>query len=140
MNEEIAKKTNKKHVPFEKNNVLIPLKMFVIIVPFGQQPAIQKYLETCDVAATFIAAGEGTGTKDTYEVLGLSNSRKQLIFALIREDKIETLKQSLQKRFAGPLAAKGIAFSIKIRSIAGVSVYKFLTNNRMTKGAKKHGE
>ena len=127
--EKIKEKTNEKaieYTPFEETNEIKPLKMFVIIVPYGQANGIIKILHDLNVAMSITTNGEGTYMRESQ----LQGPKKQLIFTFIKEEDVSSFKEKISERFHISSAAKGIAFSIKLSSVAGVSVYKFLTNTR----------
>ena len=127
--EKIKEKTNEKaieYTPFEETNEIKPLKMFVIIVPYGQANGIIKILHDLNVAMSITTNGEGTYMRESQ----LQGPKKQLIFTFIKEEDVSSFKEKITERFHISSAAKGIAFSIKLSSVAGVSVYKFLTNTR----------
>ncbi len=126
-------------VPFEEENVLRPLKLFFIIVPTGQANAIINRLNEFNVACSFIFSGEGNSKYLTDDLKRIQDYKKQIILTVIREDKVEFVKRKLEERFAVSKASRGFAFSIKITSVAGVSIYKFLTNTRKVTKVNKHG-
>jgi len=133
----LEKETNKKMTtPFDKEYVIKPLKMFVIIVPYGQANGIIKVLNELESAMNFITNGEGTYQRESQ----LSGPKKQIIFTFLRDDKVDEFKEKMAKRFTTSNVAKGIAFSIKLTSVAGVSVYKFLSNTRKVEKKGKKDE
>ncbi|HBF68857.1 MAG TPA: hypothetical protein DDW20_06085 [Firmicutes bacterium] len=133
----LEKETNKKMTtPFDKEYVIKPLKMFVIIVPYGQANGIIKVLNELESAMNFITNGEGTYQRESQ----LSGPKKQIIFTFLRDDKVDEFKEKMAKRFTTSNVAKGIAFSIKLTSVAGVSVYKFLSNARKVEKKGKKDE
>ena len=125
-------------VPFEKQNELKPLKLFISVVPFGQGPAIVKLIEETRSTYSFITTGEGTG-KNLMPGL-VSDNKKQVVFTFVREDKTKEVIDILENRFSASKAANGVSFSVKLSSIAGVSVYRFLTNTRKVKKVSKYDE
>lgn len=118
-----------KTVPYEKANEVSPLVLLIIIVPQGQALSIKKALDDYDTSAAFVASGEGTGIGERKDVLGLTN-KKNIIFTIVRVDKVEPLKRRLKERFSVSRASAGVAITIRLTSVAGVSVYKFLSNTR----------
>lgn len=136
-----SKKTPQKpdFTPFEKENVLRPLKLFLIVVPFGQANAIINRLNEFDIACSFVFNGEGSAKYLADDLRSISDSRKQIILTLVREDKVEFVKRKLDERFSISRASRGFACSIKVTSIAGVSIYKFLTNTRKVTKVSKNG-
>ena len=136
-----TKKTPQKpdFTPFEKENVLRPLKLFLIVGPFGQANAIINRLNEFDIACSFVFNGEGSAKYLVDDVRRIPDSRKQIILTLVREDKVEFVKRKLDERFSISKASRGFACSIKVTSIAGVSIYKFLTNTRKVTKVGKNG-
>ena len=92
------KETNNKFVPFEKENVVKPLKMFISIVPLGQAEGIIKIFEELGANYSFISNGEGTG-KNFLPGL-LTDNKKQIIFSFIKEEKSKEICEVLKRRFA----------------------------------------
>jgi len=126
-------------VPFEDEHQIRAMKLFFIIVPYGQANSIITRLNEFDVACNFIFNGEGIAKNYVDNYHGVMDSKKQIILTIIREDKVEFVKRKLEERFALSRASRGFAFSIKITSVAGVSIYKFLTNSRKVQKVKKNG-
>ena len=62
-----------------------------------------------------------------------------LIWDIIKEDLPELKKQleELNEKFDKIKDGKGVAFTIPLKSIIGVSIYQFLSNNRAGKGGEK---
>ena len=118
---------------FESKHSLSKLKLFIIIVNYGQADAIIKKLESAESGASFTIAGQGTGSKDIYEVIGLTDTKKQVILTITKEENTAKIKNLLENRFKVSRAAKGVAFSIKMTSIVGVVMYRYLANMRFLK-------
>lgn len=126
---------------FEKNHVLKKIKLFVVIVYDGQGESIANFLSQNEAAVSLTLNGTGTASAKVYDVLSIGDKRKQIVLSLVREENIERIKEYLTERFSVSRQAKGVAFSIRITSVAGVSVYKYLTNTRIVnKENKKHGK
>ena len=115
-------------VPYEETNNLLGLKLFISIVPLGQAQGIVKLLEKAGVNYNVITQGEGTGTKFIPNLI--ADNKKNIIFSFVREDRTDEVKKILTERFSVSKASNGISFSIKLTSVMGVSIYKFLTNTR----------
>lgn len=119
-------------VPYEETSNLLGLKMFISIVPLGQAQGIVKLLEKAGVNYNVITQGEGTGSKFVPTLI--NTNQKQIVFSFVREDMTETVKKILKDRFSVSKASNGIAFSVKLTSVMGVSIYKFLSNTRKVSG------
>ena len=115
-------------VPYENTSNVLGVKMFVSVVPLGQAQAVVKMLESVGVNYNVITQGEGTGSKFIPNLI--NENKKQIIFSFIREDLAQDVCKILKQRFSVSKASAGIAFSIKLTSVMGVSIYKFLSNTR----------
>lgn len=124
-------------VPFEEQYELEQLKLFMIVVNSGQGNAIVKYLFDLGVAAAFATNGEGTAT-NTSDIFNVTGSRKQVVWALVPVSKVDSLKKKLHDRFKLSFASQGMALSIDVSTIVGVTLYKFLTG--MDMGGLKDGK
>ncbi len=130
-------------VPYEKTHRLHKLVMTVTIVGFGQAEAVLNLLREQESALMLVTHGSGT-SKTFYQTTG-GEIKKQVIFAVMREDKWSQYKKAINARFQVSRLAKGIAFSVPISTVFGVSTYKMLSNNRLIekpikgKDGRKHG-
>lgn len=106
------------------------LKFFITIVNHNHYKEVLKILRNHESGLGFITHGRGTGTKEIYDLLGLSDVHKDIIFAVVKADQIETLKKEIAAFFVKE--SKGIAFAIDISSVIGSSIYKYLSNTRPT--------
>jgi hypothetical protein len=75
---------------------------------------------------------EGTANTEMLNHLGLVGSDKAVILSVVREDKIKTLLYELKEKFSTIRNGSGIAYTVPMSSVIGVSVYGFLSNNKQT--------
>lgn len=123
------RKTDKKITkPFEETADLKKLCLFVTIVNNGLSSPIVKLFEHNGCSAQFIEHGEGTATRQVLDILGVEDTRKDVVFSFIKEESKEDIKQELEAFFAINKKNKGIAFSIPMTSVIGIKVYQFLAN------------
>ncbi len=123
-------KENKEQKAYDNEYKIEKVKLFVIIVGRNQSDYFLSEFKNTEIACSFVVYGRGTATKDIYEVLGVGETKKDIIFALVKESDIEKLKQIINYRFKASKAAKGVAFSIPFNSMAGVLMYRYLTNTK----------
>ena len=122
------KKVETKELPALDNVVQKKLLLFITIVGEGQATAIRKLFERYGCSAQFVERGEGTATKEIYNILGVENIGKDIVFSFISEDKVDDIKKELEAFFVASKRNRGISFSIRLSSIIGVKVYQFLAN------------
>ena len=117
-----------KELPTLNNVAQKKLLLFITIVGEGQATAIRRLFERYGCSAQFVERGEGTATKEIYNILGVENIGKDIVFSFISEDKVEDIKKVLEAFFITSKRNRGISFSIRLSSIIGVRVYQFLAN------------
>lgn len=112
---------------FEDRPDIKKLLWYTVIVPHGQADNISRLLKANKCSAVFIQFGEGTATSEIREILGSEDTKKDIIYSLVREDYIEDVKKEIDVYFAANKRNRGIAYTIKLDSIVGVKLYKFFT-------------
>lgn len=121
---------DKKTLPYDKEFKVQKLKFLVIIVNKYQGDYYVNKLLKLGVSACFMANGYGTATREIYSVLGVGETKKDVVFALISEDKIEQVLSIIQKKFNVSNNAKGVAVTFKVDSIMGILLYRFFTDTK----------
>jgi len=117
----------------------IPLYLLLTIVNDGQASSIIKIMNNAGASMSTLTHGKGTANSDIYEVFGLSNSDKQIIYTPIREDIYPEVKKGLLARFNVSSSAKGVAILFKINVVVSKSSYLFLANVRIEQKQNKGG-
>ena len=129
---------NKDFTPYEKTHRLKSLLLVVTIVGQGQGDAIVALATKYEANISFTTRGKGTAPNNLYAILGSSGSlRKEVVFSVMKQQTYEGFEKELKARFAVSKMAKGVSFCVPIDAIAGVSVYKMLSNTRYFEKAKK---
>ena len=106
------------------------LKMLITVVDRSKAIYYVDLLEQFEINMQTVIYGKGTAGTEMLSLLGLRESDKAVIISFIREDKIEEVKETLAEKFEKIKNGKGIAFVIPLKSIIGVSIYQFLSNNK----------
>ena len=122
------KKQEINELPTLDNVVQKKLSLFVTIVSEGLAPIVIRLFERGGSSAQFVQRGEGTAQKEIYDILGIENNGKDIIFSFLSEDKIDDIKKELAAFFAANRRNKGIGMVIPLSGIIGVRVYQFLAN------------
>ncbi|MBQ7010741.1 MAG: hypothetical protein IJN63_03455 [Clostridia bacterium] len=108
------------------------LEILITIVNRTKAEFFVDLIQSFDVNMQFIALGEGTADAKMLNLLGLASSEKAVIFSIIRSDNAAKALAKIEKTFRSVKNAKGIAYTVPMSSLIGVSVFGFLSNNRMT--------
>ena len=107
------------------------LKLLVTVVPRRKTEFYLDYLTSMGVNFQTSVTASGTAKSDTLYLLGLEDSDKSVLFSVVREDIAPAVLQGLEEKFEVLKNGKGIAFTVPLTSVIGVSIYRFLSDNRM---------
>lgn len=114
------------------------LKILITIVDRSKTLFYLDLLEQFEVNVQTVLYGKGTANSQIINKLGLVESDKSAIISWIREDKIKEALETLNEKFQTVKNGKGIAYTIPLDRIIGVSNYQLLSNDRTVKeGGKK---
>ena len=112
------------------------LKLLITVVNREKVEFYMDLLQSFEVNMQFSVSARGTASSDILHMMGLEESAKGVIFSIIREDKAVEALQALEMRFATIKRGKGIAYTVPLSGMIGVSLYQFFCNNRRTKEEK----
>ncbi|MBR2441730.1 MAG: hypothetical protein IKB20_01470 [Clostridia bacterium] len=107
------------------------LKLLVTVVPRRKTEFYLDYLTSMGVNFQTSMAASGTAKSDTLYLLGLEDSDKSVLFSVVNEELAPVVLQGLEEKFEVLKNGKGIAFTVPLTSVIGVSIYRFLSDNRM---------
>ena len=128
------KNTNRKK---EVSNVK-KLKMLITVVDRSKTLFYLDLLEQFEVNVQMVLYGSGTAKSEMLHMLGLIETDKSVILSYIKEDRCKDALETLNEKFQKVKNGKGIAYTIPLDSIIGVSMYQLLSNDRTIKeGGKK---
>lgn len=119
-----------KDLPFQKRFQLAKMYFLVVIVNENQDSAIGKIVTDGGGSIILSTHGLGTASNDFYDVFGIANTKKRVLFAPIKSSSWVMIKKSLLARFSISDYSKGVAFLLPLSSIIGVSSYKFLSGEK----------
>lgn len=117
----------------EKKFIPQKLKVIVTIVNRGKGNFFLDQIENMGVNMQMLLEGEGTAPYNLDNLWGLAHKERDVIISFVPEDKVKKILKLLDSKFESVRNGDGIAFSIPISSIIGVSVYQFLVDNRKKK-------
>lgn len=127
---------NKPNTKKIKNSNIKKLKVLVTIVNRSKALFYLDLLEQYEVNMQLVLYGNGTANTEMLGLLGLVETEKAVILSIVREDKIKVISEVLTEKFDKVKEGKGIAYTIPIKSLIGVSIYQFLANNQTKKEEK----
>lgn len=113
------------------------LKLLVTVVDRSKTLFYVDLLEQFEVNVQMVLYGRGTANSQMLDLLGLAETEKSVIISYIRSDKIKEAMETLDEKFHKVKNGKGIAYTVSLDSIIGVSMYQLLSNDRTVKEGEK---
>jgi len=117
---------------YEDRFVLRPLKCLIVIVNEHQGDFFVNSFKDVGVSCSFSSYGKGTASSDIRHILGVED-KKDLVLSLVKESDVGSCLDICRERFKVSQEAKGIAFTIKVDSVVGVMLYRFLTDTKQNR-------
>ena len=133
------KKTKKAPAKKQVSN-LRKLKMLFTVIDRTKTLFYVDLLEQFEVNVQMVLYGKGTANSQMLDLLGLAESDKSVIVSFIREDKVKEALEMLSEKFQKVKNGKGIAYTVAMDSMIGVSMYQLLSNDRTIKEGAKNDE
>ena len=126
-------KTNKPAAQKKQVSNVRKLKLLITVIDRSKTIFYVDLLEQFEVNIQMVLYGRGTANSQMRDLLGLAESDKSVIISYIREDKVKEAIETLEEKFHKVKNGKGIAFTVALDSIIGVSMYQLLSNDRTVK-------
>ena len=117
-------KSNKQKIDLNRLSIL------VTIVRRKKADFYKDLIQQFDVNMQLTILAKGTASTETQEYLGLDNLDKIAIISIIKKENSKKAIALLEEKFNTIKNGKGIAYTIPMSSIIGVSLFSFLANNR----------
>ena len=132
------KRRNKRNTPSnaESKGLEAPkkLKILITIVERSKTDFYLDILEGYEVNMQTVMYGHGTAPSDIMTYLGIVQNDKVVIFSVVQEENIKEILAAYEDKYFKTKHGKGIAFTIPITSLIGVSIYQFLSNSADGRG------
>ena len=122
------------------NEGIKKLKLLVTIIDRSKALYYSDLLEQFEINMQMVIYGKGTADREMLNLLGLAENEKAIILSVVREDNVPEVLETLAEKFEKIKNGKGIAYTIPMKSIIGVSIYQFLSNNKSYKKEDKPNE
>ena len=140
MARKIINKTKEDKTKKNINSSIKKLKMLITVVDRSKAIYYVDLLEQFEINMQTVIYGKGTAGSEMISLLGLAEHEKAIIISFVREDNVRDVVETLSEKFEKIKNGKGIAFTIPMKSVIGVSIYQFLSNNKtFLKGEEANG-
>ena len=127
-----AKKNLSAHAAPSKPVVSEKLELMITIVNRNKADFYMDLIQSFEVNMQLAVPAQGTANAEIKSILGLVETDKTVIFSVIREENASRALNAIEEKFETIKNGKGIAYTIPLTSVIGVSIFGFLSNNRMT--------
>ena len=128
-----GKKEVKVETPKKEISSVQKIKMLITVIDRSKTLFYLDLLEQFEVNVQMVLYGRGTANSEMLDLLGLIETDKSVILSYIKEDRIKDALETLNEKFNKVKNGKGIAYTIPLDSIIGVSMYQLLANDRTIK-------
>lgn len=109
------------HCPSERISVLLT------ITPRNKSEKITAFYRSLDLNFNLISPCYGAAGLEIMDILGLTESEKDMIITVGHEDDVDHALQAVRSRFELKEPGSGIAFTIPINGISGPKAYAYVT-------------
>jgi len=103
------------------------LKLLFIIVDRNKGELFASLLSEFEINAGVFLTGKGTVNPESLKLTD-AGSPKAVVVATVREDKVDSVLAYIENKFNTIKKGKGVAFTVPLSAIMGVSIYQFLSN------------
>lgn len=117
---------------YVRNVAPAKLELLIVIVNASKLRYYANLIQSAEINMQIATLVSGTSERAIMNYLGLNQSSRAAIFAVIREDKIKELLEFLDTQFSTVKDGGGIAVTVPLSSIIGTMAYGFLSNDKRT--------
>lgn len=111
------------------HNHALHMKLLITIVDRDKGQMAVDLLSIEGVERHYIALGRGTAKTAMLDILGISNSNRDIVFTLLPQEKLHHAIHRLQRAFQLHEPGSGIAFTLSLNSIAKSPLLSFMLGN-----------
>ena len=126
---DITEEINQRQEARANPSAPVNLVMIVTIVNRAKADYYLDFIQSFEVNMQTALAAHGTERN-----VGSAYTEKAVLFGMTREDKVKEILEGLKEKFDTIKNGAGIAFTVPLTSLIGVSTYGFLSNLRNQPG------
>ena len=126
---DIAEEINQRQEAKANPSAPVNLVMIVTIVNRAKADYYLDFIQSFEVNMQTALAARGTERN-----VGSAYAEKAVLFGMTREDKVKEILEGLKEKFDTIKNGAGIAYTVPLTSLIGVSTYGFLSNLRNQPG------
>ena len=134
------RKENDSREPFDRREKTMSLCMVVTIVNRNQGNYFVNQFEEAGASLSMVLFGYSMPPQEVVNVLGVIETRKDIVLTIARSSDIKRMKNIAYQRFQISQEAKGVLFASLLDGVSGISVYKYLSDQNREVREKKMNE
>lgn len=104
------------------------LKLLVLILKRGEGEHAIRMLSQEHNYFNLLSLGEGTATTAIMDYLGLTDKRRDVVFSVLREERLSETMEEVRTTFHLDKPGHGIAFTIPINSVGGLRTLRIIAS------------
>ena len=131
---QLAQEVNKK-----ADSGIKKLKILFTIVNRSKALFLVDLLEEYEVNMQMVLYGKGTASEEMLKKLVVPEVEKAVIISVIKAENEKEILETIEEKFEKVKFGKGIAYTVPMKSIIGVSMYRFLCNERSSMEGRNNG-
>ena len=106
------------------------LELLITVVERSKAEFYLDLIQSYAVNLQFSGMAHGTAGSEILALMGLHSGEKRVLFSIVRNDAIPQVLSALEEKFRTIKNGKGVAWTVPLTGVIGVSAYRFLTDNR----------
>lgn len=103
-----------------------PVKMITVIVDRGKGKKVIKILNEYALGCQFATYGTGTASTDMQTYFGLEDSKRDIIFTVVPNEKTKEIMQNIKEKLQLHKPNTGIAFTIPLKCVSSMLALKYI--------------
>lgn len=119
-------------VPYDQREKTKALSLIVTICNRHQDHFFLENYMAMGASLSVTLYARSDPPEDIVALLGFVDTKKDVILTIARSEDVEKMLSVAGQRFRVSQEAKGIAFSLPISSVGGISAYRFLADESRT--------
>lgn len=106
------------------------LELLFTVVERSKAEFFLDLLQSFEINLQFSGTANGTAGTEIRALMGLQDNEKRMLFSIVRADRVKDVLAALEEKFRTIKNGKGVAWTVPLTGVIGVSIYRFLANNR----------
>ncbi|MBQ1335181.1 MAG: P-II family nitrogen regulator [Clostridia bacterium] len=121
----------------ELKRTVKPIKLLIAVVSRGQGPKVSKEARRLGAHGGMVMLGRGTAPTEMLEILGIGGSEKDIFICAVYAGEAHEILTALSDKMGFSKPGGGVAFTVPVQSIAGMTLFNMIMGERLTERGEK---